>query len=151
MGEGFHQFDGFVEPVDDEVARDVDSRALEDSFLTVNGQVVDVIANKQVGEEGGAWQASEQRGDGRGGDDGWKVALALAPVFRPHDEAADKAGGDIVWLFGGFRADALVGFGIGGDQVGDDFLGLDGELVEASDAGAVAAALLQSGAGLIFV
>ena len=137
--------------MDDEVARDVDSRTLEDFFLTVNGQVVDVFANEQMGEEGGAREAAEQRGDGRGGEDGWKVALGLAPEFRPHDKAADETGGDVVELLGGFLADALVGFGFGGDQVGDDLLGLDGELVEALDAGAVAGAFCRCGGnGLIF-
>lgn len=46
-------------------------------------------------------------------------------------------------MFAGFLADALEGVGLGGDEVGDDFLGFGGELVETFDAGAVAAAFFR--------
>jgi hypothetical protein len=80
--------------------------------------------------------------------------MGLAAEFHPHDAALDISGGNDVQQFGGFLAAALEGFGIGGDKVGDDLQGLQGQAVEAGDAAAVASPLgtahgFRSGDGLL--
>jgi hypothetical protein len=49
-GDGFEQIDGLVKPVDNEVARDGDAVAVEYGLLAVEGEVVDVFADEEMGK-----------------------------------------------------------------------------------------------------
>lgn len=73
------------------------------------------------------------------------MALDFAAELYADDAAFEKFGRGEVEQFGDFLAATLKGIGIGDDEVGDDFGGLHGELVEAGDAGAVGGAFLSGG------
>lgn len=134
--------------MDDEVAGNAESGSGENGLLAVERKVVDVFADEQVGKQARGGKPADERSGGRGGDDGRKVAAGLATEFRAHDATLDISGRNDVQQFGDFLAAALEGFGIGGDKVGDDLGGLDGQAVEAGDAAAVATSLLGAAHGL---
>lgn len=74
--------------------------------------------------------------------------------LHPDDAAFEKFGRGDVEKLGDFFAAAFEGLRIGGDEVGDDLGGLDGEVFQSGDPGAVGTAfygwlLFFSGGGLL--
>ena len=76
----------------------------------------------------GCRQSADERCGGRGGYDGWEVAVLLATILRTDDAAFEKLDRGDVEQLGDFFADALEGGRIGGDEVGNDLGGFDGEV-----------------------
>ena len=112
--------------MDDEIAGNAHAVPEENFLLPVEREMVDILADEQVGEESGGGQPPDKRGGGCGRDYRREVALVLAAELRADDEASEKPGRSDVEQLGGFFSDALEGVRIGGDEIGDDFGGLDG-------------------------
>lgn len=123
--------------MDDEITRDTNAVTAEHSFMAVEREVIDVFANQQMGEKSGCGQASYERASRCGGNNGRKVALDFVTVFYADNAAFKKLGGCEVKKLGGFLADSLKGVWVGGDEIGNDFSGFDGEFLQAGDARAV--------------
>lgn len=140
LGDWEEQADGFVDPMNDEVARDAESGALEDALLAIKWKVVDVFVDEELGEQGGGGKSAEQWGEGCRGNDGWQVAGCLAAKNGANGALDEVFGRLDVELVGDFFSDAFVVVGVLFDEFGDDFGGVDGELVESGDARAVGAA-----------
>ena len=134
---GLHRLDHELEPLGDQghaighrLARDSHSVSLQvDQPLSIEGQVVGVFADDDVGEQPRCEDAAFQKFLGKFRDDGSGLRVDDTHILRAHEATAQEATGFAVEFFADFLADAPPGFGTGFDRGGleNDFL--DGQVL----------------------
>ncbi|OPZ92936.1 MAG: hypothetical protein BWY72_02490 [Bacteroidetes bacterium ADurb.Bin416] len=84
--QGAEQINGVCEPVIDRGGRQVDVLSSEDVQLSVEGQVVLVLAHQQVGQQGGSGiGAGQHLGGKRGDDDTFTLGQSILGTNDPLD------------------------------------------------------------------
>jgi len=104
--------------------------ALEvDLLLSIEGQVIGVFADDDVGEQPRREDAAFEEFIGKSCDNGSGFGLRDPNILRAHEATAKEAAGFVVEFFADFLADAPPRFRTGFDRFGleDDFL--DGQVL----------------------
>ena len=100
-----------------------------DLLLSIEGQVIGVFADDDVGEQPWREDAAFEEFFGKSCDDGSGFGLRDPNILRAHEATAQEAAGFVVEFFADFLADAPPRFGAGFDRGGleNDFL--DGQVL----------------------